>query len=83
MNIVIAPEHTLLFISILLLSGLLTSYILYDRHDRAQAAKLVVSNTALIRSVNGLVATMNKVLNQNEIDKAVAEHSLRTEPPVE
>ena len=76
MTFIISPEYTLMFINILLLSGFVAFYILYLRHDRTRQKRLMNSNITLTASVSSLTEAMNKVLQDNAINRAVAERQM-------
>ena len=69
----ITPAQLFLFVDICLLLGVAGMYFTFLKHERRKMNDVIKTNETLAKSVNSLVKTMNHALEQNMIDRAVAE----------
>jgi hypothetical protein len=80
MNINVMPEHLFFLVDIVLLILIAVIYFGIRKQDRKKAETVMQTNEVLATAVNSLVKTMNKSIEMNIIDRAVAERMEPMEP---
>jgi len=75
MIINVPPELSLMFFNIVALFVFGVFYFCYARSEKKHLNKVIEANKSLMNSVVRLTDTINKAIEQNIIDQAIAEGS--------
>lgn len=73
MNVNILPEHIMLFLNIALFIAQVAAYVLYFRHVMVKNHRVIEVNLNTISAVTNMTKALNKAIDRNMIDRAVAE----------